>query len=83
MFFSALALSACSAGGEKGEQGPAGEKGISCSVKTNADGTGSIVCPDGTSFNIPKGEPGDAGSVHSIITFIVMVMEAAMMAKRA
>ncbi len=57
--FSAITIAACSAGGENGKDG---KDGTSCSVKANADGTSSIVCTDGTSFNIPKGEPGDAGS---------------------
>ena len=66
--FSAFALASCGAGGEKGEsgaQGPAGEPGTSCSVKANADGTGSIVCTDGSSFNITNGKDGHDGDAGS------------------
>ncbi len=53
-----LGLAAC---GTASEQGPAGQPGTSCSVKTNADGTGTIVCSDGTSFNIINGKDGAPG----------------------
>ncbi len=48
--------------GPQGEKGEPGEKDASCSVKTNADGTGTIICPDGSSFTIMSGHNGDAGS---------------------
>lgn len=52
-------------------QGPAGEKGSSCSTKDNGDGTVTVSCTDGSSVTLYSGrtgDPGDAGSSCSITT---------------
>ena len=55
-------------------QGPAGEKGSSCSTKDNGDGTITISCTDGTSVTVANGSNGtngtngDAGTACSITT---------------
>ena len=60
-----------------GCQGPAGEKGSSCSTKDNGDGTITVSCTDGTSVTLNSGRDGtngvngangDAGTSCSITT---------------
>ena len=64
-----LVVSAC--------QGPAGEKGSSCSTRDNGDGTITVSCTDGTSVTLSNGRDGtngangtngDAGTSCSITT---------------
>lgn len=47
------ALSAC--------VGPPGEKGESCTVSDNGDGTATIRCADGTSVTVTQGREGGSG----------------------
>lgn len=43
-------------------QGPAGEKGSSCSTKDNGDGTITISCTDGTRVTVANGRDGTNGT---------------------
>ena len=42
----------------KGEPGDAGSDGTSCSVITNANGSGSVICTYGSSYTIQNGNNG-------------------------
>lgn len=53
----ALALGAC-----EGAAGAAGTAGTSCTVMTNADGSATIRCTDGTMANVPRGMNGTPGT---------------------
>lgn len=50
---------------ENGQNGKDGRDGSSCTVTANKDGTATISCPDGTSFNIKNGEDGQKGDAGS------------------
>ncbi len=41
--------------------GPAGADGKSCTVADNGNGTATITCPDGSTYQIPAGRPGAQG----------------------
>jgi OmcA/MtrC family decaheme c-type cytochrome len=57
-----LLLVACSGDdGAKGAKGNSGAPGQPCTVASNADGSATITCPDGTTVKVPAGTKGDPG----------------------